>query len=133
MAVQASCAIPGVFAPVRFEGSTYVDGGAWSLTNLDVAPVARGARVLCLNPTGSLRPSVSALAGALGPVSRAGAAGEALALRSRGANVITIAPDAECVEAMGSDFMDPRRRGAVIDAGVAQGRALAARASQRAA
>src|SRR4051794_5736958 len=38
-AVEASCAIPGVFRPVGADGRTYVDGGAWSLTNLDVAPV----------------------------------------------------------------------------------------------
>ena len=53
-AIEASCAIPGVFRPVRFDGRSYVDGGAWSLTNLDVAPVVDGTRVLCVNPTGSL-------------------------------------------------------------------------------
>jgi NTE family protein len=132
-AVQASCAIPGFFAPVSWGGHTYVDGGTWSLTNIDAAAVARGDRVLCLNPTGSLRPAVNTLAGALGPVSRAGAAGEALVLRSRGASVTTISPDAASAAAMGSDFMDPRRRRAVIDAGVAQGRALGERAAQRAA
>ncbi len=35
-AVQASSAVPGFFAPVRFDGHTYVDGGAWSATNLDL-------------------------------------------------------------------------------------------------
>ncbi|MCW2958592.1 MAG: putative esterase of the alpha-beta hydrolase superfamily [Solirubrobacterales bacterium] len=35
-AVAASCAIPGVFAPVRIDGIPYIDGGAWSPTNLDV-------------------------------------------------------------------------------------------------
>ncbi len=50
-AVQASCAIPGVFAPVSFRGRDYVDGGAWSPTNLDAADAADGQRVLCLNPT----------------------------------------------------------------------------------
>ncbi|TML07206.1 MAG: hypothetical protein E6G41_05170, partial [Actinobacteria bacterium] len=53
-AVQASCAIPGVFKPVRIDGHQYVDGGAWSVTNLDAAPVSRGSRVLCLEPTGAL-------------------------------------------------------------------------------
>src|SRR5436190_10115478 len=67
-AVQASCAIPGVFRPIEAGGRTYVDGGAGSLTNLDVAPVARGTRVLCLNPTGSLGATVG-LRGAIGPLS----------------------------------------------------------------
>jgi NTE family protein len=35
-AVAASCAIPGVFAPVRINGVRYVDGGAHSPTNADV-------------------------------------------------------------------------------------------------
>ena len=55
-AVLASCAIPGVFAPVRIGARDYVDGGAWSPTNMDALALERGERVLCLNPTGSLRP-----------------------------------------------------------------------------
>ena len=70
-AVQASCAIPGVFRPVVVDGRSYVDGGVWSPTNLDRAPAARGTRVLCLNPTGSMRPRADAPFGMVGPVSRA--------------------------------------------------------------
>ncbi len=124
-AVQASCAIPGVFRPVLADGRSYVDGGAWSPTNMDAAIVKRGARVLCLNPTGSLRP--------FGPVSRGAAASEALVLRNRGAVVTAINPDQASARAMGTNLMDPRRRRAVIDAGVAQGRRLSARAQARAA
>jgi NTE family protein len=119
-AVQASCAIPGVFRPIRAGGRTYVDGGAWSLTNLDVAPVASGTRVLCLNPTGSLGATVS-LRGAIGPLSRSTATVESLALQRRGAVVTTLAPDAEAARAMGADFMDGRRRRATQQAGYAQG------------
>ena len=50
-AVLASCAVPGVFAPVRIGGREYVDGGVWSPTNLDAAPAGRGSSVLCLVPT----------------------------------------------------------------------------------
>ena len=119
-AVQASCAIPGVFRPIRSGGRTFVDGGAWSLTNLDVAPVARGTRVLCLNPTGSLGAAFG-LRGAIGPLSRSVAAVEALALQRRGARVTTIAPDAAAARAMGANFMNPRRRRAAQSAGWAQG------------
>lgn len=112
-AVEASCAIPGVFRPVRAGGHTYVDGGAWSLTNLDVAPVERGTRVLCLNPTGAATPVAT--------LSRSVAAVESLALQRRGAVATTLAPDAEAARAMGSDFMDERRRSGTQEAGFAQG------------
>src|SRR3954454_7756383 len=119
-AVEASCAIPGVFRPIRAGGRTFVDGGAWSLTNLDVAPVTRGTRVLCLNPTGSVGAAFG-LRGAIGPLSRSVAAVEALALQRRGAKVTTLAPDAEATRAMGANFMDPSRRAAAQTAGYAQG------------
>jgi NTE family protein len=125
LAVQASCAIPGVFEPVTTGGRTYVDGGAWSPTNMDAADAAKGDRVLCLNPTGALRPAVGSLAGAIGPVSRGAAATEALVLKGRGAIVTTVNPDAASVAAMGVNLMDHSRRQAVIDAGLAQGRRLA--------
>jgi NTE family protein len=133
LAVQASCAIPGVFTPVSSGGRTYVDGGAWSPTNMDAADVSKGDLALCLNPTGSLRPTAGALAGAIGPVSRGAAASEALVLRGRGANVTTINPDADSAAAMGANLMDHSRRRAVIEAGLAQGRRFAAAARARAA
>lgn len=124
-AVMASCAIPGFFAPIEIGGRRYVDGGAWSPTNMDALPVERGERVLCLNPTGSLRPGRESLAGAFGPLSRSAAASEALALRHRGASVQTVNPDSASAEAMGVNLMSRRRRDAVMAAGHAQGVRLA--------
>jgi NTE family protein len=123
-AVEASCAIPGVFQPVEIGGREYVDGGAWSPTNLDVAPVERGGRVLCLNPTGSLRGTV---AGALGIVSRSAATVEAMALERRGVRVKVLTPDADSVDAFGGNLMNPRPRERVVAAGLAQGRAAGVR------
>ncbi|HEY6740105.1 MAG TPA: patatin-like phospholipase family protein, partial [Actinopolymorphaceae bacterium] len=37
VAVNASCALPAWFAPVTVEGRTYVDGGSYSFTSVDVA------------------------------------------------------------------------------------------------
>jgi NTE family protein len=116
-AVEASCAIPGVFRPVRVDGRSYVDGGAWSPTNMDTAEVRRGARVLCLNPTASMR--------AVGPISRSAAAVEALALESRGARVRTLSPDRASSSAMGVNLMDAGPRERVAAAGYAQGLTLA--------
>ncbi len=132
-AVQASCAIPGVFRPLTADGRTYVDGGVWSPTNMDASAAGKGDRVLCLNPTGSLRPSLGALAGAIGPVSRGIAGAEALVLKNRGATVTTINPDDASVAAMGTNLMDASRRQGVIDAGLEQGRRLAALGQRRAA
>ncbi len=120
VAVEASCAIPGYFQPVRAAGHTYVDGGAWSPTNMDAAPAGRGDTVLCLNPTGTLA------------ASRAAATAEALALRRRGAQVTTVNPDAATAAAIGgtlANLMDSSRRDAVIETGLAQGRRLASRAA----
>ena len=124
-AVQASCAIPGVFRPVSLDGSRYVDGGAWSPTNMDVAEVETGSRVLCLNPTGSMRGSA---AGAIAVVSRSAAQVEAAVLRRRRASVRVISPDGDCTEAMSGGLMNPSNRAGVIAAGLAQGRRLAAAA-----
>jgi NTE family protein len=115
-AVEASCAIPSYFRPVEIGGRDYVDGGAWSPTNLDTARVERGTHVLCLNPTASIP--------ALGLASRSVARVEALVLERRGANVEIVSPDDGSVEAIGPNLMDPRRRDGVIAAGVAQGRRL---------
>jgi len=120
-AVLASCAVPGIFAPVRIGDRDYVDGGVWSPVNLDAAPAGRGSSVLCLVPT--------ALEGGLAPLrafTQAAVAAETLALRGRGATVRTIAPDAASAAVMGADLMDPRRSEDVLDAAFAQGRALGA-------
>jgi NTE family protein len=125
-AVEASCAIPGFFRPIRLGDRNFVDGGVWSPTNLDAAPAGGGTRVLCLNPTGSMRAGRASALGALGLLSRSIAGVEALALRRRGARVTTVSPDDASISAIGPNLMDPRPRAQVIAAGLSQGRALAA-------
>jgi NTE family protein len=120
-AVEASCAIPGYFRPVDIGGRSYVDGGAWSPTNLDTARVSRGKQVLCLNPTGSIP--------TLGVASNAMARVEALVVERRGARVDLVSPDEGAREAIGRNLMDPRPRREVIAAGFEQGRRLGASAS----
>jgi NTE family protein len=127
-AVEASCAIPGWFRPIAIDGRTYVDGGAWSPTNMDAASVSRGTQVLCLNPTGSMAHSFTSAMGAIGLASRSLARLEALVLERRGARVDVVAPDEGSLEAIGPNLMDSRPRKAVIAAGLAQGRRLGRRA-----
>jgi NTE family protein len=116
-AVLASCAIPWVFSPVEIDGREYVDGGVWSLTNLDAVPARRGAEVLCLVPT------ASAFA-ALRAATHAALLAELLAVRARGARVKVVTPDAASAKAIGVNLMNARRTSQVVKAAYAQGRAL---------
>jgi NTE family protein len=119
-AVEASCAVPWLFAPVEIDGREYVDGGVWSPTNLDASPAGRDTHVLCLNPTASV-PVTSGVLGVIRGVSRTAVSVEALALRRRGAAVRMLAPNDECAEIMGANFMDREPRGRVLSAGYRQG------------
>lgn len=119
-AVAASCAVPWLFAPVTIAGREYVDGGVWSATNLDAAPVGLDTQVLCLNPTAGIT-GPHTLVGVARRLARSAVSVEALALRRRGAIVRTVAPDTEASAAMGGDFMDSEPRERVFAAGYAQG------------
>ena len=123
-AVVASCSIPWVFRPVRIGDREYVDGGAWSLTNLDTAPAGRETEVLCLHPSASVELALTSPIGALRAAASAAAEVEALALRARGSRVRIIGPDEDSATAMGAQFMDPRPAKAVHAAGYAQGREI---------
>jgi NTE family protein len=116
-AVTASCAIPWVFAPVRIGDHDYVDGGVWSVTNLDAAPARRDTEVLCLDPTAALR---SALRQAL----RVAVTVELQILRGRGARVRHVVPDRDAAAAMGADFMASAPTASALAEGYRQGRTL---------
>ncbi len=128
-AVQASCSIPWVFRPVPIGGREYVDGGAWSVTNLDVAPAGRGDRVLCLHPTLGLDiPAMSAF-GVMRGLAGAGTALETAALRRRGAHVTTVGPEGQAAALMSRGLMDARHSGDVLAGGYAHGAAAGTRGS----
>jgi NTE family protein len=126
-AVAGSCAIPWVFEPARIGGREYVDGGVWSVTNLDVAPAGRESDVLCLDPTAGLGSATGSVMGAVRQAFRLAAAVEIQVLRGRGARVRHIGPDRDAAELMGRNLMNPGPRRLVLAAGYRQGRALAAR------
>jgi NTE family protein len=120
-AVQASCSVPWIFAPVRINGREYVDGGVWSNTNLDIAPTGRATQVLCLNPIASLDIALASPFGLLRALAGSTAAIETLALRNRGARVRMIGPAADTARIMGPNLMDGRLRYDVLNGGYAQG------------
>jgi NTE family protein len=124
-AVLASCAIPWVFEPVTIGGREYVDGGVWSVTNLDAAPAGRDTQVLCLDTIAGLEARTRRMV-ALRGAFRVAAELETQLLRKRGARVRHVGPDAEAARAIGHNLMDPRASERVVAAGYRQGRAVGA-------
>jgi NTE family protein len=123
-AVAASCAIPGYFRPQRIAGRDYVDGAAWSLTNLDAAPAGRRTELLCLNPSAGLPAAPGSPLGLLRAALRSRQLLELAALGRRGTRVRMIGPAPAAAGLMAADLMDPAPRDAVLRAGYAQGLAL---------
>jgi NTE family protein len=124
-AVAASCAVPGLFAPVTIGDREYVDGGVWSPTNLDLARAGRGDRVLCLVPTAAMGTGPSLALRGLATGWRLATSVEAAAARRRGASVEIVAPDTGAASAIGTDLMNPARRARVVAEGFRQGSARA--------
>ncbi|MEV4707384.1 patatin-like phospholipase family protein [Actinoplanes sp. NPDC049316] len=101
-AVAASCALPGVFPPVRVGESWYMDGGVHSVTHANLATDAD--TVVVVAPSGGMfRASPAAEMADLG-IDRS----------------MLIAPDAPTRSAIGGNVLDPRRRGPALAAGAAQ-------------
>jgi NTE family protein len=118
LAVASSCAVPGLFPPVTINGHRYTDGGVRSGTSADLA---RGYdAVLIVAPIGARSDGIDPL---LGREAKA----EAEALHTAGSLVELAFPDAGSMEAMGMNRMDPSRRCVSAEAGIAQGKALAAK------
>jgi NTE family protein len=113
-AVAASCAIPGVFAPVRIGDGLYVDGGGWSPTNADVLAGLGLDLVVVVSP-------MTAAPGRLGrredwwlrAACRRMLMGEVGRLRASATPVAIVEPDAGDLRHMGqitrNDPLDERR------------------------
>ncbi|HEY0237183.1 MAG TPA: patatin-like phospholipase family protein [Friedmanniella sp.] len=110
-AVAASCAVPGVWPTVELDGSSYMDGGVRSVSNLDLAAGAEKVLVLVPGPpTSPLGPTVT--------TEERAALGDA--------DVEVLHADEESVAAFGPNPLDPDRRGPAARAGRRQGRAARA-------
>ncbi len=118
-AVMASCAIPGWYQPVRVGEHRYIDGGAWSSTNLDLMTGLGLDEVFVLAPQVSFvrdapthwrtrverqwrnRVTLRVLR-------------ELAKVHDDGAEVTVLGPGEEDLEAFGSNLMDVTRRPNVI-------------------
>ena len=127
LAVAASCAVPGYFAPVRIGGRSYVDGGAHSPTN--AAILRRGGLDLAIvvspmSGPGGWRPDFYAAARrhATRLLDR-----EVRALEKAGIRTVVFAPGEAEQRVMGNDMMSRQRVNDVIrESFIAAGRAAAA-------
>jgi NTE family protein len=119
VAVQASCAIPGWYAPVIIEGRPYVDGGACSPASADVLVDAELDEVWVLAPMVSFaadrpRSPVARVERRFRRVSTRRVLVEATRLHASGTAVTMLGPGAEDLQVMGANLMDPRRRNDVL-------------------
>lgn len=118
-AVAASCAIPGFYRPVEIDGSSYVDGGLWSTSNLDLLADLELDLVVCLNPTSSLHPPLAwnpadRLQHLFRTTSGRRLGSEAKKVRAGGTEVVLIQPERADLDAMGPNLMSRRGRDKVI-------------------
>jgi NTE family protein len=114
-AVAASCAVPGVWAPVPIGERRFIDGGMRSAANADVAKDADQVVVIA-------------------PIARGGGriarlSDQVAALR-RTARVAVVTPDRAAREAIGRNVLDPARRAPAARAGRAQAAVVADQMAQ---
>lgn len=109
LAVSASCAVPGYFAPVRIGRRTYVDGGAHSPTCADLLRDRDLDLVIVVSPMSGPSMLPRDLYGASRWHSARLAAREVRTLRNSGTPVVTFRPGYAEQEAMGNDFLSAER------------------------
>lgn len=120
-AVMASCAIPGWYAPVVIGGDRYVDGGAASATNIDLAAGHDLDRVYAFAPMATfvIGAAPTTVAGRLEKLWRQRVTRRALheteKLHRTGTDVTVLAPGAEDLAVIGTNLMNVTRRRAVLD------------------
>jgi NTE family protein len=104
--VMASCAIPGLYQPIRVGGLTLVDGGAHSSTNLDLAGHGTYGLVIGVAPMAfdTAHPP-GPLAQLARRVSARRLAMETAAVRRAGAEVLLLRPTGAEVRAHGLNLM----------------------------
>ena len=112
-AVAASCAVPGIWPPVTIDGRRYMDGGARSSDNADLA--LGYARTMIVAPMGTARPDIT---------------GESLEqqveiLRNAGGKTYLVEPDQASKNAIGLNPLAPETRTPAARAGRSQGHAIA--------
>jgi NTE family protein len=105
LAIAASCALPGYFAPVEIHDHTYVDGGAHSPTNAAILRERALDLVVVVSPMSSPTRFPTDVYGASRWHAARVARREVKALRENGTAVVVFRPGPAEHAAMGNDFM----------------------------
>ncbi|GAB2676082.1 patatin-like phospholipase family protein [Thalassiella azotivora] len=118
-AVMASCSIPGWYQPLELAGTRYVDGGAWSSTNVDLLLGEGLDEVFVLAPMVSFAPDEpSGLPARMERAWRARVTRRCLRevqrLHATGTEVTVLGPGREDLEAIGPNLMAVGRRELVL-------------------
>jgi NTE family protein len=122
-AVQASCAIPGFYRPVEIAGREYIDGGAWSPSNVDLLAHEPLDAVIAFNPMSTLHPGVPTTILERAERRYRGLTGRRLGrevkrLVDAGMTPLLVQPTEDDLAAMGINLMDPARRLDVLETAV---------------
>jgi NTE family protein len=105
LAIAASCAVPGYFAPVKIDEHTYVDGGAHSPTNAAILRRRALDLVIVVSPMSGPARLPTDLYGASRWHAARVARREVRALRESGTAVVVFRPGRAEQEAIGNNFM----------------------------
>ncbi|CAN5797481.1 patatin-like phospholipase family protein [soil metagenome] len=116
LAVAASCAIPGYFAPVRIGGVPYFDGGVHSPTNADVLRDTDMDLVIVVSPMSASHGRARTVDAAFRWSAHRRLEREVKRLRSRGMEVVRIEPGGRSLAAMGVNAMAIDRSDRVVQA-----------------
>jgi NTE family protein len=115
-AVMASCAVPGLYEPVRLGDRRYVDGGVNSTTSIDMALRNGSSHVLAVVPLGYHRTGRPSTAQRIlrGPAVR-GVRRELLRAGERARDVLVVQPHLEDLEIYGTNFLRATDNGRVAE------------------
>jgi NTE family protein len=105
LAIAASCAVPGYFAPVKIDDQSYVDGGAHSPTNAATLRTRSLDLVIVVSPMSGPARLPTDLYGASRWHAARVARREVRALRESGTAVVVFRPGRAEQEAIGNNFM----------------------------
>lgn len=131
LAVAASCAVPGYFAPVRIGRHVYVDGGGHSPTSADLLRGRELDLVIVVSPMSGPAALPADVYGASRWHSGRLASREVKTLRDSGTPVIVFRPGHAEQEAMGNDFMSAARVDHIVQESFLASGAYAARSPLR--
>lgn len=126
LAVAASCAVPGYFAPVRIGRHLYVDGGVHSATNAAVLRSAGVGLAVVVAPMSGSPGWRQDLTAAMRRFAQRHLDREVRALRAAGIRTVSFTPGAAEQQVMGADMMSRDRVEEVLQQSFLQAGAHAA-------